>query len=181
LLYSLLVPTARGALPTLPRTPLWMCSARLSDSPKDSYFAGAPSLREESENFSMDSAASPGGTAGTGDGSPVRRTRSRALHAAVISLELKGEDRCLVRMDVSLERAGEFLGELRSNVFQHASRELFFPRRRQDQRKKKKNRPRPSSTQKQKTLPSPRLLLSPLPPPPTYPPFSPNHYAPIPR
>jgi len=101
-----------------------MCSARLSDSPKDSYFAGAPSLRKESENFSMDSAASPGGTAGTGDGSPVRRTRSRTLHAAVISLELKGEDRCLVRMDVSLERAGEFLGELRSNVFQH--RESFF-------------------------------------------------------
>lgn len=35
------------------------------------------------------------------DGSPVRKARSRSLHAAVISLELKGEDRCLVRMDVS--------------------------------------------------------------------------------
>jgi hypothetical protein len=45
----------------------------------------------------MDSSASPNGG---GTSSPVLR-RSRALHAAVISLELKGEDRCLVRMDVS--------------------------------------------------------------------------------
>ena len=81
-----------------------MSSARLSDSPKDSYFAGAasPSSLKEAGNFRMDlSASSPGATGDEGGGSPVRRTRSRALHAAVISLELKGEDRCLVRMDVS--------------------------------------------------------------------------------
>lgn len=47
----------------------------------------------------MELSPSPGAT--PDDGSPVRRARSRSLHAAVISLELKGEDRCLVRMDVS--------------------------------------------------------------------------------
>ena len=91
-----------------------MSSARLSDSPKDSYFARAasPSSLKEGGDFHMELSASPGAT-GTGDegGSPVRRARSRSLHAAVISLELKGEDRCLVRMDVSV------VGVLRSTFF----------------------------------------------------------------
>ena len=74
-----------------------MYAARLSDSPKDSYFAGAASSPVGGKSGMADQlSASPG--AGS---SPVRRPRGRALHAAVISLELKGEDRCLVRMDVS--------------------------------------------------------------------------------
>ena len=76
-----------------------MSSGRLSDSPNDSYFAAGAASSLKSGLDPMSSASvSPG--AGDG-GSPVRRIRSRALHAAVISLELKGEDRCLVRMDVS--------------------------------------------------------------------------------
>ena len=153
-----------------------MCSPRILDSPKDSYnFAGAASPKsslKESGNFTMDAdSASPG------TGSPVRRARARALHAAVISLELKGEDRCLVRMDVSLD-SWEALGVLRSTLFFFLDRESFFLFT--DIGDKSKGKPRPRPSKKTRTLSCPpffslsslslplrRLTLSSAPPSPS--------------